>query len=249
MGLAFGPAHMPPERFSEFSATVYTATDPDTLMLDLETARRANARLYIGFTGNQANFQNSSGGFDMAKWKQRVDRFRGLDLTPYIAEETIVGHLLLDEPYDKTNWNGNPVSLPDIEALAAYSKEIWPSMVTAIRTHYDYLEGYEYPHLDAVRTQYHSRFGPIDDFIAAHIAVSRSLGQAMIGGLNILNGGSKTSGIPGEREGKFAMRCRRAQVLGAQVPDRPLHLRLPHVSVRFDLSSAPRYPGGDGGAE
>ena len=95
----------------------------------------------------------------MAKWKQRVDRFRGLDLTPYIAEETIVGHLLMDEPYDKSNWNGNPVSLQDIEALAAYSEGIWPSMVTAIRTHYDYLKGYRYPHLDAVRTQYHSRFG------------------------------------------------------------------------------------------
>ena len=55
VGLAFGLAHMPPERFSEFSATVYTATDPDTLIRDLETARRANARLYISFTGNQAN--------------------------------------------------------------------------------------------------------------------------------------------------------------------------------------------------
>jgi hypothetical protein len=51
----------------------------------------------------------------------------------------------------------------------------------------------------------HSRFGSIDQFIAAHSRPSRSLGLAMIGGLNVLNGGSKTSGIPGRREGKFAM--------------------------------------------
>jgi hypothetical protein len=208
VGLAFGPAQMPMERFSEFSATTYTATDPDTLARDLEAARRANARLFISFTGNKENFQDSSGGFDMAKWKQRVDRFRGLDLAPYIEEETIAGHLLLDEPYDKTNWNGKTVSQQDIEELARYSKEVWPSMVTVLRTHYDYLQGYQYPHLDAVRIQYHSRFlrfGSLDDYIAAHIEVARSLGQAMIGGVNVLDGGSNASGIPGNREGQFAM--------------------------------------------
>jgi hypothetical protein len=196
---------MPAGRFSEFSATTYTATDPDTLARDLEAARRANARLYISFTGNQRNFQDSSGGFDIAKWKQRVDRFRGLDLTPYIEEETIVGHLLLDEPWDKANWNGKPVSQPDIEELARYSKEVWPSMVTVLRTTYDFLQGYQYPHLDAVRTQYRSSYGSIDDYIAAQIEVARSLDQEMIGGVNVLNGGSSRSGIPGRREGKFAM--------------------------------------------
>jgi hypothetical protein len=113
--------------------------------------------------------------------------------------------VLLDEPYDKSNWNGQPVSKPDIEELARYSKEVWPSLVTVVRTHYDYLQGYQYRHLDAVRAQYHSRFGAIEDFIAEHIGVSRSLGLAMIGGVNLLNGGSSSSGIPGEQEGKFAM--------------------------------------------
>ena len=115
---------MPPERFADFSATTYTATDPDTLMRDLETARRANVRLFISFTGNQKNFQTSSGGFDMAKWKQRMDRFRGLDLAPYIEEETIAGHLLLDEPYDKINWHGKPVSprsKPKSKARSSFS--------------------------------------------------------------------------------------------------------------------------------
>jgi hypothetical protein len=171
----------------------------------LDAARRANARLFISFTGNQENFQNDAGGFDIAKWKQRVDRFRGVDLSAYIADETIAGHLLLDEPWDKSNWNGKPVSQPEIEELARYSKEIWPSMVTVLRTHYDYLAGYQYPHLDAVRIQYHSRFGSLDDYIAASVAVAKSLGQAVIGGVNLLDGGTEASGIPGKREGKFAM--------------------------------------------
>jgi hypothetical protein len=205
VGLAFGPARMPSEQFAEFSATSFTVNDADTLIRVLDAARRANARLFISFTGNQENFQDSAGGFDIAKWKQRVDRFRRVDLTPYIADETIAGHLLLDEPYDKSNWNGKPVSQQDIEELARYSKEIWPSMVTVLRTHYDYLEGSQYPHLDAVRIQYHSRFGSLDDYIAAHVAVAKSLGQAVIGGVNLLDGGTEASGIPGKREGKFAM--------------------------------------------
>jgi hypothetical protein len=221
VGLAFGPAQMPPGRFSEFSATLYTATDPDTLILALEMARRANTRLFLSLTGNQRNFQSSNGGFDIAKWKQRVDRFRGLDLGPYIAEETIVGHILLDEPWDNTNWNGRPVSLPDVEEIARYSKEIWPSMLTVIRTKYDYLEGYEYPHLDAVRTQYHSRYGPIDDYMAAHLESARSLGLAMIGGVNLLNGGAKNNGSPGRREGQFAMTADEIRSWGRQVLTNP----------------------------
>jgi hypothetical protein len=205
VGLAFGPARMPSDQLAEFSATSYTASDPDTLIRVLDAARQANAQLFISFTGNQANFQDDSGGIDMAKWKARVDRFRGLDLTPYIADETIAGHLLLDEPWDKSNWNGKPVSQPQIEELARYSKEVWPAMVTVLRTHYDFLAGSRYPHLDAVRIQYHSRFGSLDDYINTSVAIAKSLGQAVIGGVNLLDGGTEASGIPGKREGKFAM--------------------------------------------
>jgi hypothetical protein len=204
VGLPFGPAHSPSERFAEFSGTLHTATDPDTLIRDLEAARRANARLLISFTGNEQYLRDSD-GFSLAKWKQRVDRFRGLDLTPYIADGTIVGHFILDEPADPTNWNGKRVSQADIEEIARYSKEIWPSMATVIRTFPEYLVGYQYPHLDAVQVQYHDRFGSLEDFITTHVQSAKSLGLALVGGLNMINGGSKDSGIPGRRAGKHAM--------------------------------------------
>jgi hypothetical protein len=203
-GLPFGPAQLPAEHFAEFSGTVYTATDPDTLIRDLEAARRTGTRLFISFAGSE-EFNRDSNGFSLTKWKQRVDRFRGLDLTAYIADGTIVAHFIMDEPQDPTNWNGKLVSQAQIEEIAKYSKEIWPSMLTMIRAKPDYLAGYQYPHLDAIRTHYLDRFAPLDEFIAAQVQGAKALGVGLVGGLNVLNGGSKESGIPGQRAGKNAM--------------------------------------------
>lgn len=204
VGIPFGPAHLPPDRFAEFSGTIYTATDPGQLLADLELARRASARLLISFTGNE-EFLRDQNGFSFAMWKQRVDRFLGVDLTPYIDDGTIIAHFILDEPSDRTNWNGQRVSHEDIEAMAEYSKQVWPTMATMIRARTDYLTGNRYPHLDAVRIQYLHRFGPITDFLNENVQAAKSLGLELVGGLNVINGGSPTSGIPGRREGMYAM--------------------------------------------
>jgi hypothetical protein len=203
-GLPFGPAQLPAERFADFSGTVYTATDPAKLIRDLDGARRTGARLFISFAGSE-EFNRDENGFSIAKWEQRVDRFRGLDLTAYIAEGTIIGHFILDEPQDPTNWNGHRVSPAQIEEIAAYSKQIWPTMPTVVRAFPDYLAGSQYPHLDAIRIQYLDRFAPLDSFIEAQVEGAKALGLGLVGGLNVLNGGSKDSGIPGRRVGKNAM--------------------------------------------
>ena len=203
-GLPLGPAHVPPEHFADFSGTNITPGFPDSLLPILEAARRANARVFISFTGGGRHSLDST-GFNIDKWKERIDRYRGIDLTSYIADGTILGHFLMDEPNDRRNWSGHQVSQADIAEMARYSKEVWPSMVTMIRAFPDFLEGHEYPRLDAIRVQYAPRFGPIDAFINDQVQGAKALGVALVGGLNVLNGGSGESGIPGTREGKYAM--------------------------------------------
>jgi hypothetical protein len=149
-------------------------------------------------------------------WKERVDRFRGVDLTSYIADGTIIGHFLMDEPEDRSNWNGRVVPQAMIEEMANYSKQLWPTMVTMVRTHAYYLEGHQYPHLDATRVHYLDRFSPIDSFINANVDGAKALGLALVGGLNVLNGGSKTSGIPGKWAGKFAMNADEIRAWGTR---------------------------------
>ncbi len=186
----------------EYTASLIPAI-PDSLMLALDKARRLNLRILVNFTGHSSHMRDPD-GFSMVKWKARVDRFRGLDLSSYIDDGTIVGHFLLDEATDPSNWNGDQVTPSEIEELAKYSKEIWPSMATIIRTYPVYLLGREYKYLDAVRVHYVERLGPIQAYNDTHVRDAKALGLALINGLNVLNG-SKSSGIPGRHQGRFAM--------------------------------------------
>jgi len=209
VGLAIGPNHIPPAKFGStlFTGTQITATTDSgrtCLLSDLAAARRANVRVFISFTGSEQHYRDAN-GFSVPMWKARVDRYRNLDLTPYIADGTIIAHLIMDEPADPGNWSGKVVALSDIEEIAAYSKQIWPTMPTMIRSWPEYLKGYEFKHLDAIWFHYLDRWAPLDGYIAEHYATARSLGLNIVGGLNVMNGGSSGSGIPGKHAGKNAM--------------------------------------------
>ncbi|MGN6393586.1 MAG: hypothetical protein ACTHM9_15270 [Gemmatimonadales bacterium] len=206
---------MPAEQYTVYSGTVYTATTPDSLRATLVRANVASTRLFINFTGNEVNLRDEN-GFNFDKWKARVDKFRGVDLQPYIDDGTIVAHFIIDEPQDKSNWNGHQITQAQIEQMAAYSKSIWPTLATMARTRLEYLRGGQYPHLDAVRIHYVAKFGDIGAWIATNVAQAKALHLAMIGGLNALNGGAEDSGIPGRSEGKFAMNPDELRTWGRQ---------------------------------
>jgi len=219
-GIAYGPTHLPTNKFgSDFSGTQITAEQGSCLLEDLEAARRSSTRVFVTFTGSEGQNRDAN-GFSMTRWKSRVDRFKGLNLDPYIEDGTILGHRLLDEPNDVNNWNGKVVTHAEIEEMARYSKEIWPTMTTYIRTFPDYLLGGEYPHLDAIWFHYLDRFSPLDGFIQHHFADARSLGLKIIIGMNVINGGSKDSGIPG-RGSKFSMSAEEIRAWGGQLMAEP----------------------------
>lgn len=213
IGIAFGPAQQLPADFSsEFSGTVYTAQS--TILADLQAARRNNMRVFVSFTGNE-QWNRDQNGFSMTLWKNRVDRFRSVDLKSFIEDGTIIGHFILDEPSDPNNWNGHVVPLPQIDEMAKYSKEIWPDMPTIIRAWPHFLKGYDYRYLDAVRFQYHARFGAVNDFIATNMREAKELGLALVGGLNVLAGGGADGGIPGYNDGRYAMSAAQLRSWGA----------------------------------
>jgi hypothetical protein len=220
-GIAFGPTHVPTDRFGpEYSGTQITALTDHCLLEDLNAARQANMRVFISFTGNEQYLRDAN-GFSFDKWKARVDRFRDLNLTPYIEDGTILGHVLMDEPNDAGNWNGKTVTQAQIEELAKYSKEVWPTMTTYIRTFPEFLLGGQYPHLDALWFHYLDRFAPLDGWIEKHFADVRTLGLKIIIGLNVVNGGSKNSGIPGRGPNKFAMSADEIREWGGKLMAQP----------------------------
>jgi hypothetical protein len=193
---------------------------PDTLMADLEMARRSNTRVLINFTNNEEHLRGPE-GFSMEKWRARMDRFSAMDLNPYIEDGTIIGHFLLDEPQDRSNWNGNQVTPAQIDEMGRYSKERWPTMLTVIRAFPDYMKGYKLQYVDAIRFHFLEQQGPVDSWIEKNFTEARALGLAVVSGVNALNGGSKNSGIPGRKEGKFAMNAAELRAFSEKILAQP----------------------------
>lgn len=209
----------PPSTLNPQFTALVTDAHPPILLAKLEEARRTSGRVLLSFAG-VPRFIRDANGFSLTLWKQRVDHFRGVNLSSYIADGTLMGHFLMDEPNDRSNWNGHSVSLSDIDEMAKYSKEIWPDLPAIIRGWPDYLKGYQYKYLDAAWAQYHVRLGPIEEFIANNTRDAKASGLALVTGLNVLAGGG-ADGIPGYFQDKSAMTAAQARTWGKVLLDDP----------------------------
>lgn len=223
VGIPFGPWHLPTQLFGPEFTGGYIALSPDHPIADLEAARQTGTRILINLTNNERNLRDKS-GFSMAMWKQRVDRFRGVDFSSYVADGTLIGHFIMDEPEDVTNWNGTLVSRSDIDEMARYSKELWPYMPTIIRSWPWYLKGYSYQYLDAAWAQYHQRlqkFGSVDSFIVTNVRDAQASGLNLITGLNLLAGGGEKSGLKGFHKDRYAMNATQVRAWGNVLLSQP----------------------------
>lgn len=218
-GIPFGAMHIPNDKFSSTFTGALRASSPDHLIEDLDAARKAGTKVIVSFVGGEDNYKNANGSFSLAKWKQRLEPYRGVDFSSYIADGTIIGHYILDEPNDPTNWGGTLVSLPTIDEMARYSKQLWPTMPTIIRGWPDYLKAYNYKYLDAAWAQYSARKGDIGQFVTNNVRDAKAAGLALVVGLNILDGGTKASGISGSTRGKYAMSASQALNWGGALLD------------------------------
>jgi hypothetical protein len=195
---------------------------PRTVLAKLEAARRAGAQVMLNLSSTKGS-QNPDGSFSLELWKKRVDRFKGLNLEPYIADGTLLGHYVMDEPHSANNWNGKPVPFADIEAAGRYSKQLWPNMTTFVRAHPGFLEGAAFPwvHVDAAWAQYTARRGDAKAYVQSNVASARSLRLGLVVGLNVLTGGTKDGGTPGSREGTWAMSASQIREWGSILAAEP----------------------------
>ncbi len=161
---------------------------PRRIVRDLSEIRRRGGRVVIPFAGSP-RYYTENGHFSLSKWKARVNRFRGVNLSSFIDDGTIVGHYMIDEPNDPANWRGQRVSPSTLEQMAKYSKQLWPRMPTIVRTEPEYLAR-NHRYLDAAWAQYLSRKGTPEAFIRRNIADAQQRGVALVVGLNVLKGGT-----------------------------------------------------------
>jgi hypothetical protein len=190
-GIAIGTGSQPNSLYGARYNGALRIIGPDHLLSDLSAIKSRGGRVVVNLAGGQRRFRDKDGHFSFTLWKNSVDRFRRINFSSYIKDGTIIAHYLIDEPNDPTNWSGRVVSQATVEAMAKYSKQIWPGMSTVVRAYPDYMAKYSgtYYYLDAAWAQYVYRKGPINDFLSQNVSLAKKKGLALVVGLNLLKGG------------------------------------------------------------
>jgi hypothetical protein len=221
-GIVFATDNLPTDLLN----SVHTGTkfggslDPSNILSVLAAVRARGGRVLIKLCrGSDTYVKNSDGTFSFSKWKSLVDRYRSVNLNPYIADGTILGHFLIDEPHRSAKWGGKVISHSTLEAMAQYSKQIWPGMNTVTHTQMGWLAktSVVYRHLDAGLPSYTAGKGDVTKWITTEIGYAKSKGLGLMADMNVLAGGSSSSGITGYWPGKYAMSANEIRTYGSVI--------------------------------
>jgi hypothetical protein len=218
-GIVFGSWFMDPSQLtSVHNGTVKGGgLIPTNILSFLSGARAKGGRVVMKLCmGSDSYVKNADGTFSFTKWKALIDRYRTTNFGPYIADGTILGHLLIDEPSMARRWGGKAISPATLEAMAAYSKQIWPGMTTFVRVSAVWLASslVTYRHLDAAWLQYARGKGDVVKVVTTEVAAAKSKRLGLVVGMNVLDGGDGSSGIRGTYGNAYAMSASEIRTYG-----------------------------------
>lgn len=204
-GMPFGPWRLPDSLFrAPYTATVL-ALHPHDAIARLEAARRARLKVIVILERSRRHHQNPDKSFSLPTWKKEIERFRGVDFAPYVADGTLLGHKLIDEPHDPSNWSGSPVPYSTIEAAAAFSKALWPTLATGVSSPPTFLADARWTHLDWGFAQYRPKKGEIGAWLANEVEASRRSGLGLVLSLNVLDGNGANRPMSAEELRRFGL--------------------------------------------
>lgn len=187
-GIPLGNFDQPLSEFGSVFNGAHANTAPNRLLKELQQIKAQGGKVVLALSGSPKYYLDGK-RFSMTKWKQRVNRYKGVNFRPFIDDGTVIGHYLIDEPNDPANWGGQPVSSSAVEEMAKYSKELWPNLPTIVRAEPKHM-GTNHRYLDAAWAQYLSRRGNVNTYIKDVVADAQKRGLALVVGLNVLKGGN-----------------------------------------------------------
>jgi hypothetical protein len=187
-GIPIGHFAQPVSSFGSTYNGGHQNFSPRSIVSELKAIRSRGGRVVVAFSGSP-KYYRQDGYFSFEKWKSRVSRFKGIDLSQFVRDGTIIGHFMIDEPNDPANWHGRPVPPAMLEKMAKYSKQLWPRMPTIVRVEPSYL-GHNHQYLDAAWAQYLHRKGSVESFRRRNVSAAQERRLGLVVGLNVLKGGS-----------------------------------------------------------
>ncbi len=203
-GVPFGLYSLPTSELASYSGSVQSLT-PATVLTTARAARQAGARLIVRLA--DSDVVNGDGTFSLDKWKAAVDRYASVDLSSFINDGTITGHLLVQNPQDAGLWGRRAISHATIEEMARYSRQRWPGLPTIAHAPATWLAANATPwqYLDASSVMYKGSYGDAAAWVAGQASAAGKARLGLLVGMNALNGGTSASGLPGVTQGMYAM--------------------------------------------
>jgi hypothetical protein len=171
-------------------------TAPAGIVAQIGAARSKHQRLLLAMTGGSSTQYTTNGKFDMVKWKNRINQFKTTTIQNAVAggvaDGTIVGNSLLDEPETK-RWGG-VLTKPMLDQMAAYVKASFPTLPVGVNfgpTGYQWRTYEHYKVVDYSANQYNWWItqGNAAAWRDKVLAQARLDGVAVAFSLNILDGG------------------------------------------------------------
>jgi hypothetical protein len=208
-GVPFGPFHLPNDQFGvrTWYDGALRGLSTSSASSDLSYAKSKGIRIVVSLPGSRAGYTNSDKTFNMSLWKQKMDAWRSQAalLETYYASGTILANYLVDEPDCSSCWGGKPITGAQAAEMSSYAKSILPDIPTIVRAVPAWFRkvGLTGNQVDLAWAQYE---GPLhqpsanmtpEQFRDQNVADAKALGMGLIMGMNTLDGGDGSSGIPG----------------------------------------------------
>jgi hypothetical protein len=218
-GIAFASAGLQPAQLSTVHTGTVSGIGPTGMLSYLSAVRAKGGRVILRLHG-EGMVRNADNTFNLTKWKAQVARFRNINFSSYINDGTIVAHHLVDEPHFPSRWGGKTIPQATIEAMAQYSKQLYPTLITAVGGPSTWLASapITYRHLDAAWSTYWTNMGSdYTRWAARQVTAAKSKGLGLIAGLNVLDGGNGSSGIRGTLPKKWTMSATELRSYGSAI--------------------------------
>ena len=207
-GIVFSSSALTVSQINSVHTGMVETPAPSGLLTYLSQLRAKGGRVLIKLGGGEKAYKNPDGTFSLAKWKSGVDRYKNINFASYIADGTIVGHFLVDEPNFSGRWGDKVVPQATLEEAAKYSKQLWPNLPTIVNAPPSWLASapVTYVHLDAGWAMFRSKTSSSPGgWAAQQVKRAKAKGLGLVAGLNVLDGGDGSSGIRGTQPRTWAM--------------------------------------------
>jgi len=217
-GIVFASFGLTPSQLNTVHTGIVRSTSPSEFLSYLSQVRAKGGRVLVKLSGGDQVVRNDDNTFSLAKWKSMVDRYRKINFSSYVADGTIVGHFLIDEPHFASRWGNKTIPHATLEAAAKYSKQLWPAMPTIVSAPPNWLASttISYTYLDAGWATYRASTSSSPATWAANqVNKAKSKGLGLVTGLNVLDGGNGSSGFRGNLPKKWAMSANEVRSYGS----------------------------------